>query len=1589
MNLIKSSTVGAITLGLAACLVFVAGCPFGPAGNGGIVPPPLPTPGEGRPVDGVAPFDAFLSASSNVLIRGDVSEGSATVTAQTSFCGTFQWAICKPDEDGADCGTPSGNDTLTVSAAAAQVLGVVLGPPGDTANESQITATVTGDPGPNGATIRVALVTQFDPALAGVGNCPAEPQGGAVDTAAQSLESTFPVRRPTGALAVSLSSPDGSTIAPQQSISLLARITGGRPFGVDDVVPCSSTGDFAPSNNGDPFCVDWAVNDETFGTFNALPITDAGGDTTARLEFTAPLGIGNILFTVSVTDQSGATVTSSIPVVVQSATPLRIEEALAAPTQIAPGGASSISVKGQGGTPPYTIAFDLLGQGTNKIGSLSNSSCSDTAESQACQTTYTADADKAGSDAVLVTITDAVGAQVSRNLPLVVAASQTLSVTAAPGTTVLQPGGTTEITSTITGGAPPYSVCFELRAPVLGALANLSGGCPIGTFSNCSCGVNPTAGASVAEVQRTYTAPGNGTGPVSVLVIVRDNVGDEVRTIIAMDVANTAGGGTGTNLQGASLSVQGGQDCLVADGASSITLDATRTGGNGDFEFTFSTTPANVGDFTSNPMTVSGTTASTTYTIDPADPELVGIDSVTVDVLVDPLAEANGNERTASVTINLLQNSDTTNNGTSAVCEGDALSVGLSAAVQAGMTCDWQSPGGTMFNGVCEPPGNATLADAGTWTFTRTRGACSISASHTLIVNPTPVANIVVSPGNEVCQGTTVNLDAGAGFASYAWDTGAATQAIDVTLPGTYCVTVTDASGCVSLQACETITVNNNPALNIAGTPDNNPDAAFVDVCVGDPPVTLDAGSGFVAPATYAWSTSESTQTINVTTPGTYTVTVTDGNGCMGLGSVELRVFANPTTTITATPSATVCAGTTVTLDGGAGFASYSWDTGATTRTIDVTASGTYCVTVTDANSCDSTQECIGVTVNPNPVPVITGVVDNDPSSAEIIDSCVGDTVTLDAGTFASHLWSTGATTQTIDVTVAATYSVTVTDGNTCVGNDDIQVVFNSLPTPSITASPSAVECAGTTVTLDAGAGFASYNWDTAETTQTIDVTVSGTYCVTVTDTNGCSSSQVCINVTINPNPDAVATNSTNDGVNPPAPACPGSVVNLIGNAGMANYAWSCTDGFTVSTAQNELVNDAGATQYMPTATAFCSLTVTDANGCTDTTTTGERTTVLVLPPTSVTLSVSPDDDVATVDQATVCLNSRFTFDAGAGFTNYEWTLDGSTIAGVSGQQMIVDLNAERSGSDDRGEYCVTVTSATGCQATDCLTLDVATDSAPAITGDLDNNPGTPEVLEICSGDTVQLDSGLGAGDLHTWFLDGVVIGGETAQTLNATASGEYCVQVDRTTCSGFDCITVTVNSNPSTTPTITPPADNDPGTADIDVCVADGSFALQVVETFGTYEWSKDGGVIAGETADTLTISAISTTDTGQYCVIGIDANGCRSPQACVDMTVNTNPVAVAFNSTNDGVNPPAPACPGDTVNLIGPAGMALYAWSCSDGFTTTTTMPNLTDDVGATQYTPAATAFCALTVTDANGCTDTTADADRTTVIVLPSCP
>jgi gliding motility-associated-like protein len=277
--------------------------------------------------------------------------------------------------------------------------------------------------------------------------------------------------------------------------------------------------------------------------------------------------------------------------------------------------------------------------------------------------------------------------------------------------------------------------------------------------------------------------------------------------------------------------------------------------------------------------------------------------------------------------------------------------------------------------------------------------------------------------------------------------------------------------------------------------------------------VTLTATSKVQGTASYLWSTGATTASIAVTTPGSYSVTVTDSdNGC-SVTSESVNITQDitaPIVNISAATTILTCATQSIALTAMAeGAASYLWNTGATTASVNVTSAGTYTVTVTGSNGCSATATVTITGNSAQPSVVITG---------NAVLTCTTQSATLVAtatvsGT-ASYLWNTGATTATISVTAPGEYSVTVTDSsNGCSVNETVTVAQNIAPPVVNISGPRVLTCNATSITLNAASstvqGTASYLWNTGATTASIVVSQAGDYTVVVTDSgNGCSNAK-------------------------------------------------------------------------------------------------------------------------------------------------------------------------------------------------------------------------------------------------------------------------------------------------------------------------------------------------------------------------------------------------------------------------------------------------------------------------------------------------
>lgn len=245
---------------------------------------------------------------------------------------------------------------------------------------------------------------------------------------------------------------------------------------------------------------------------------------------------------------------------------------------------------------------------------------------------------------------------------------------------------------------------------------------------------------------------------------------------------------------------------------------------------------------------------------------------------------------------------------------------------------------------------------------------------------------------------------------------------IPVSVPG--CFAVSNNLIDLEYDICVTVTIDN---LAISTPVDLGPDAV---ICTGTT-TPIDAGSY----SNYAWDPNgEMTQVINVG-QGTYTVTVTDANGCTDTDEITVTEDG-PTVSISATePDLTVCPGATTDLTVTHNGSSVLWSTAQTTPTITVTP-GNYTVEVTDNNGCTNTAQ---ITINGHPTPPVD-IVPNP------TDVCGTNTTSIGVTqSYPQYLWSTSQTTQNITVG-SGMYTVTVTDNNGC--TNEASSMVNSIQPP-------------------------------------------------------------------------------------------------------------------------------------------------------------------------------------------------------------------------------------------------------------------------------------------------------------------------------------------------------------------------------------------------------------------------------------------------------------------------------------------------------------------------------------------------------------
>ncbi len=357
----------------------------------------------------------------------------------------------------------------------------------------------------------------------------------------------------------------------------------------------------------------------------------------------------------------------------------------------------------------------------------------------------------------------------------------------------------------------------------------------------------------------------------------------------------------------------------------------------------------------------------------------------------------------------------------------------------------------------------------------------------------------VTAPASDtvhICTGSSAFLSPGRSYTAYNWSNGRTQPTISVFNVGTYVVTVTDGNGCKSTATYQVLE-NKIPQIVIQGK---------LRFCKGDS-TQLTAPAGLKS---YRWSTQDTTANITVRTPGTYSLTVTDFNGCTASMSVTVTELALPKPQFaTITP---LCDAQTTTLALTTTYPGYLWSDTSKQATLTIGQSGTYSVTVTDENGC---SDSISTTIRTFASPTVTI---NAQSTF-----CQGERAMLSATAgFPDYQWSNGSTTDSIHIQSGGAYSVTVTDGNGCKASATANILAINAPIANV-GDHQKLTCKTQSVQLGAELmeqGAFRFTWtgpsiDAANVhLQRPFVSLPGTYTLVVLDTlNGCQSDVATVQV--------------------------------------------------------------------------------------------------------------------------------------------------------------------------------------------------------------------------------------------------------------------------------------------------------------------------------------------------------------------------------------------------------------------------------------------------------------------------------------------
>ena len=816
------------------------------------------------------------------------------------------------------------------------------------------------------------------------------------------------------------------------------------------------------------------------------------------------------------------------------------------------------------------------------------------------------------------------------------------------------------------------------------------------------------------------------------------------------------------------------------------------------------------------------------------------------------------------------------------LCDGYVGSANGIAQGVSPWTYIWQnSSGGTMMqvNNINSAHAIPNLA-AGNYSLTTIDNNGCSSTTYFSITTP-PAIVIAANAIGTKCNSNdgAINIFANGGVAplQYSIDNGTTFSAASVfnnLAAGSYTVVVKDANGCTSSQVVSvapssTPVINSSPVTQVSCFGGNNGNIV-VNAAGGNPPLQYSIDNG---------TTYQASNSFTTLTAGTYSVVVSDVDGCTSSVTLNVTQPAQINISNVLTTDAT-CGNSNgslvVTASGGTGALQYSITGGVpyqASNTFNNLAAANYNVVVIDANGCTQT---INAQVNNSSAPVInatnaTSLLCNGDNNASITINASGGTGALQ---FSINNGTTFQSGNVFNGLVAGTYNVVVSDAVGCLVSTAI--VIADPPVLSISANNVGTTCTQSNGSITAsgggGSGVLQYaiNGGSYQPSTNFNNLAAGNYTVTVQDANGCTASTT---TNITDAPSAVIVNITTTPV-----GCNGQsdgTVDIVANSGTAPLNYSIDNGLTFQ----------AGSFFSGLAAGSYSIVVSDANGCTTT------SSINVVEPTTLILNLN------SVNTTCSQTNGSVSAIANGGTPAYQFSID----AGVTFQA------SASFGGLATGVYSIVVQDANGCTASGSINISDA--PGPHI----DNVASVDINCNGANSGSVTITASNGTTPLQFSIDNGTTY--QSGNVFNSLSPGSYNIVVqDANGCT----TTATANITEPTAVVIngTPVTDANCNGAN------NGAITINANGGTGTLQYSIDNGVTYQAS---ITFSSLSP---GSYNIVVQDANGCTT-----SVIANiTEPTALSFSSVVTDANC-GNANGGVTINASG--GTSPIQYSIDNGAT------------------------------------------------------